>query len=193
MKHDAHAGALEKLWTHLEKGDGQPVPFDWVVEHAPDGKLDRVWRSCQNPFYLVDVAAWTSHNRDRETVFRIVEDIIMARAASAFRTMGQPAIGAWQGYVLQAVARGQWSHAAGMLAGDGKYGETYRAAAADMKGALADIHGKYAPSSLSEAVSTLSTVISPRWFANRFRRLCAERGLAVPTLERVAATWPVVR
>lgn len=190
MKHDAHAGALEKLWMHLVNGDGSPVPFDWVVEHAPDGKLDRVWRACQDPYYLVDVAATAAVGKDRAAVFLIVADIVSARAASAFRTLGQPAIGAWQGYVLQAVARGQWSHAAGMLAGEGKYGETYRAAAADMKMAFADIHRKYAPSDLSDAVSSLSTVIAPRWFANRFRKAYAAAGLAVPTLERLLEVWP---
>ncbi len=188
MKLDAHANALSELWAHLTQRHG--APFPWVVEHAPDGTLDLAWRACRDPYYLVDVAAHAARGSAREAVFKIVEDIIAERAASAFRTMGRPAIGAWQGYVVQAVARRQWSHAGGMLAGEGKYGEPYRAAASDMKMAVADVHTRYSAGSLSDAVSTLRNVIAPSWFAARFRKEYAAAGLAIPTIARLLEVWP---
>ncbi len=37
-----------------------PIPFDWIVEHAPDGNLDaalaRLWYACKDPWPLESIA-----------------------------------------------------------------------------------------------------------------------------------------
>lgn len=52
---------LSELVDYL-RTDGKP-PLAWIVEHAPDGSLQRAWRECRDPLALIDAHGLTIDRR----------------------------------------------------------------------------------------------------------------------------------
>ncbi len=92
---------IKSLWHAMELCRG--IPFDWMVEWASDGRLDRAWRVSREPYHMVALLVGVEAPRVRD----VVAALASARAAD-FAARGLV------GPVARAVAEGNWALAAAL-------------------------------------------------------------------------------